>query len=67
MSDQEQPSGGTSPRIVHLTNCPKCGSANPPDTRYCVRCGASLAVVGGDGAEVQTQKKQGLLARLLRR
>ena len=67
MSDQAQPTGGTTLRITHLTDCPKCGTSNPPDTRYCERCGASLAVSGSGGREARSGKKQGLIARLLGR
>ncbi len=33
------------------TTCPVCGSANPPDSRFCSRCGAQLdRIVGGVSA-----------------
>jgi class 3 adenylate cyclase/predicted ATPase len=33
-------------------DCPKCGSANPDDRRYCVKCGAAVVLrCGGCGAE----------------
>lgn len=67
MSDEAKQSPAPAPRITHLTDCPKCGTANPPDTRYCVRCGASLAVAQSDGGEAPAQKKRGLLARLFGR
>ena len=68
MSDQPKPTSDPVSRITHLTDCPKCGTSNPPDTRYCEHCGASLAVAAAAvGGEVRSQKKQGFLARLLHR
>ena len=67
MSEQTKPTGGSTPRITHLTNCPKCGTSNPPDTRYCERCGASLAVAAVEGRAERGGRKQGLLGRLLGR
>jgi ribosomal protein S27AE len=66
MSDETKPTG-PAPHITHLTDCPKCGTSNPPDTRYCERCGASLAVAAAGGREERSAKKQGFLARLLGR
>ena len=67
MSDEAKQSSDPAPAITHLTDCPKCGTANPPDTRYCVRCGASLAVAQSDRDKASEQKKRGLLARLFGR
>jgi len=67
MTEQTRPTGGSTPRITHLTDCPKCGTSNPPDTRYCERCGASLAVAAEAGRAERGGKKQGFLARLLGR
>jgi len=67
MSDETKPTSGPAPRITHLTQCPKCGASNPPDARYCERCGASL-VVAATGAGTQPDgRKQGFLARLFGR
>ncbi len=68
MAAEMQPSDRPVSRITHLTECPKCGASNPPDTRYCERCGASLAMMAAAaGAETSGEKKQGLFARLRRR
>lgn len=32
--------------------CPNCGSASPPEARYCRRCGASLRAAAGDDETV---------------
>jgi ribosomal protein L40E len=67
MSDETKPTGGTAPRITHLTDCPKCGASNPPDARYCERCGASLAVAATGARTQRGGRRQGFLARLLGR
>ena len=54
---------GQKPPITTLVNCPKCGTSNTPDTRYCSSCGASLRGAIAKQPE-ETAEKKGFISRL---
>ena len=67
MSDAQQSSKKPLEHLDHLTDCSKCGTSNPPGTRYCENCGASLAVSAAAPGKEAPKKEGGLLARILGR
>jgi len=67
MADNTKATGDSGPLVALLTDCPRCGASNPPDTRYCGSCGASLLVTQPKAEEQPAEKKRGFLARLRRR
>ncbi|MHB1296509.1 MAG: zinc-ribbon domain-containing protein [Anaerolineae bacterium] len=51
-------------KIATVRDCPKCGNTNPPDTRYCDSCGASLLQ---ETVAATPQKKGGLFSKVRRK
>jgi len=58
-----QETTGRERQIRTLVSCPKCGADNPPDTRHCQNCGASMAGASASRPEKATEKK-GFFSRL---
>lgn len=55
----------STPQMVHLKECPKCGRSNMSDARYCEGCGANIKDV--EAKVAPPEKKKGLLAKLFGR
>ncbi len=63
MAETVSPETRDAKSIRGLIQCPKCGRSNPPETRYCEGCGASLKAVA---KPAEAEKKKGLFSKLFK-